>query len=418
MSSSRRQFGCTGARLSFLAFLVAIGAAVVGAAQAAGAKKPDSIMRRDVQYVPMGYQELTAWEQDDQAAAFGAFRASCERLIALSKEKYTGGKAPPPPDLLQACHEARKLPAAPDRLAAKAFFETHFSPHLVVHKGKPGLLTAYYEPVLAGSRVAEGEYHTPIYKRPADLVTIVDETRGAKAGVMTHGRKTAAGTEPFFSRAEIEQGALKGRNLELMYFAEPVDVFFLHIQGAARVKLPDGTFTRVQYDGKNGHQYASIGRYLIEKGMMAADKVSLSALKAWLQQDRDRGRQVMWQNPSFVFFREAPDDGGEKGPPGALGVSLTPMRSLAVDPAYHSLGLPIFVTADGMGHVEKSGRFEKLMIAQDVGSAIKGPERGDLYFGSGDAAAKMAGVTRVKGSFVVLLPNPTAVRADAGGPKP
>lgn len=391
---------------------------LAGPAAASGSTKGDPKMRRDVKFVAMGYQELAGWESDDHLAALRTFLASCDRLIGLSKEKSTGGRPPPSPELLDACLEAKKLPAKVDKAGAKAFFETHFSPHIVVHKGKPGLLTAYYEPVLQGSRVPDETYQTPIYKRPADLVTLIEETRAAKAGAMTHGRKTAAGSEPFFTRAEIEQGALKGKGLELLYFAEPVDVFFMHIQGSARVKLTDGTFTRVHYDGKNGHQYSSIGQYLIDKGMMAADKVSLNALKAWLQADRERGKKIMWQNPSFVFFREAPDDGGENGPPGALGVPLTPMRSLAVDPAYHALGTPIFVSAEGMGHVEKSGKFEKLMIAQDVGSAIKGPERGDLYFGSGDAAAKMAGVTKVKGSFVVLLPNPFASSADASRPRP
>ncbi|MDX2205452.1 MAG: MltA domain-containing protein [Hyphomicrobiaceae bacterium] len=387
-------------------------------AAASGASKGDRSARRGMHYVPMGYQELTGWERDDHLAALQTFIASCDRLQTLSKERLTGGRPPPSPRLLEACVAAKRLPARVDRAGAKDFFETHFSPHMVVHKGRPGLLTAYYEPVLHGSRTPEGAYTTPIYKRPPDLVTLVDEMKGGRSGTVTHARRTARGTEPFFTRAEIEQGALKGRGLELLYFAEPVEVFFMHIQGSARVRLTDGTTTRVQYDGKNGHQYASIGQYLIDQGLLAADKVSLAALKAWLQSDRERGQKVMWHNRSFVFFREVADDGGEKGPPGALGVPLTPMRSLAVDPAYHALGTPIFVTADGMSHVEKSGRFEKLMIAQDVGSAIKGPERGDLYFGSGDGAAKIAGVTKVKGSFVVLLPNEPVPTAEAGRPKP
>jgi membrane-bound lytic murein transglycosylase A len=229
---------------------------------------------------------------------------------------------------------------------------------------------------------------------------------------LTHGRKTEAGVEPFATRAAIEQGALKGKGLELMYLSDPVEVFFLQIQGSGRVKLPDGSVVRVHYDGKNGHPYSSIGRYLMEKGLLAADKVSMGALKQWLKADAERGKLVMWQNASYVFFREL--KGPEaKGPLGAMNAQLTPGRSLAVDPGHHALGLPIFVSGDGMKHVNKAGVFNRLMVAQDVGSAIKGPERGDIYFGSGDAAGRLAGVTKHPGKFVVLLPNDAPARADA-----
>ena len=167
-------------------------------------------------------------------------------------------------------------------------------------------------------------------------------------------------------------------------------MFFLQIQGSGRVKLTDGSVIRVHYDGKNGHPYSSIGRYLIDKGLLAADKVSMGALKQWLKADPERGKHVMWQNASYVFFREL--KGAEaKGPLGAMNAQLTPGRSLAVDPGHHALGLPVYVSGDGMTHVDKAGAFNRLMVAQDVGSAIKGPERGDIYFGSGDAAGTPGG---------------------------
>ena len=372
-------------------------------------------MRGTIIYTPIPFDEVPGWAQDDHLASFKTFLLSCERLLVLARER-TKGKMIPPADLVRACEAAGRLPVNVSRAGAKAFFEAHFTANRIEHTGREGLLTGYYEPVLHGSRTQDATYQTPIYRRPPDLVTLVDETRAAKPGTLTHGRKTEKGFEPFFTRAEIEQGALKGRNLELLYFADPVEVFFMHIQGSAKVQLSDGSVIRIQYDGKNGHPYSSIGRYLIETGMLAADKVSLSSLRAWLRSDRERGDKVMWQNASFVFFKEQKQD-ADKGPLGALGVPLTSGRSIAVDPAHHPLGTPIFVMAQGMAHVETSGTFARLMIAQDVGSAIKGPERGDLYFGSGDAAGKIAGSTRQRGTFIVLRPNAQA-RAAAGKPAP
>jgi membrane-bound lytic murein transglycosylase A len=304
------------------------------------------------------------------------------------------------------------MPARMTKAAAKSFFESNFTPNAVSHSGPPGTLTGYYEPILHGSRTPQGGYKTPIYKRPPDLINLVDETqRGSKSAKLTHARKTEAGIEPFATRAQIEQGALKGKNLELLYFSDPVEVFFMHIQGSGRIKLTDGSTVRVHYDGKNGHPYSSIGRYLIDKGLLAADKVSLGALKKWLLADHERGQKVMWQNASFIFFRELKDD--NKGPLGAMSVPLTAGRSIAVDPSHHALGTPIYVSGSGMTHVDKAGAFDRLMIAQDVGSAIKGPERGDIFFGSGDAAGRLAGVTKHPGKFVVLMPNTTSARAEA-----
>jgi membrane-bound lytic murein transglycosylase A len=315
--------------------------------------------------------------------------------------------------LVAACAAATQLGTPVSRAAAKAFFEAHFTPNAVVHDGAQGLLTGYYEPLVDGSRTPEGVFQTPVYKRPPELVNLVGETQRGSVGMgLTHARKTEKGTEPFPTRAQIEQGALKNRNLELLYLADPVEVFFLQLQGSGRVKLSDGSIVRIQYDGKNGHPYTSIGRYLIEKGLLAADKVSMGALKRWLKADPERAKLVLWQNASYVFFREL--KGPEAaGPMGALGARLTPGRSLAVDASHYALGSPIYVSGEGMTHVSKAGVFHRLMIAQDVGSAIKGPERGDIYFGSGEAAGRLAGVTKHPGRFIVLLANEAPARADA-----
>jgi len=374
-------------------------------------------MKQAATYQPLAYADVPGWESDDHGAAFRAFLKSCDRVLAAARGRIVpDGKpqpAPPPPGLVAACTEAGRL-AQEGNVDARAFFERHFTPNAVRHAGAAGLVTGYYEPLLEGSRTPQAEFRTPLYKRPPDLVNLIDETDRASVGrALTHARKTDKGYEPYATRAAIEQGALQGRNLELLYLADPVEAFFLHIQGSGRVKLTDGSMIRVHYDGKNGHPYSSIGRYLIDKGLFAADKMSMGALKRWLKADPERAKQVMWQNASFVFFRELA--GSEaRAPMGAMQAPLTAGRSLAVDPAYHALGLPVFVTAADMRHVDRAtGAFRRLMIAQDVGSAIKGPERGDIFFGSGRAAGRLAGATKHPARFVVLLPNEASARGEA-----
>jgi membrane-bound lytic murein transglycosylase A len=189
----------------------------------------------------------------------------------------------------------------------------------------------------------------------------------------------------------------------LFYLANPVDKFFMQVQGSGRIKLRDGSMVRVSYDGKNGHPYTSIGRHLIDTGVVDADKMSLEALSAWLKADAERGRKVMELNKSYVFFRELKGEEA-KGALGVLHIPLSPGRSLAVDAGFHAIGLPIYVISPTLKHNTWSGGFNRLMVAQDVGSAIKGPERGDIYFGTGDVAGKLAGNTKHPGNLFVLLP--------------
>lgn len=357
-------------------------------------------------FKPDTFANLPGWEQDDHAAAFKAFLKSCDRVIAAVKAGNKAGPKPPTPALLSACDAALQRAAKPvPEAAARVFFETHFTPHRVMHASDTGLLTGYYEPVIEAARAPSPTFATPIHRRPPDLVNIVDEaSRGARGDALTHGRKTAKGIEPYATRADIEQGALKGRGLELVYVASSVEKFFMQVQGSGRLKLPDGSMVRVSYDGKNGHPYTSIGRHLIDTGAFPADKMSLAALGAWLKADPVRGRLVMWQNKSYVFFRELQGEEA-KSALGVLNIPLTPGRSLAVDAAVHAIGTPVYVHAPGLTHATPAGGFRRLMIAQDVGSAIKGPERGDIFFGSGRVAGKVAGVTKHPGNLFVLLPN-------------
>ena len=376
-------------------------------------------------FEPVSFVDLPGWAQDDHAAAFRAFqrsfRKSCECSPAAGNADRWPGEAPPPLALSSGSEAAHMLARGRlARAAARAFFEAYFTPHRVLHGGPEGLLTGYYEPVLKGTRKPEGRFRFPIYRRPPDLVNLVEESmRGAQGTTLTHARKTENGLQPYPTRAEIESGALQGRGLELVYVADPVAAFFMHIQGSGRIRLPDGTAIRLSYDGKNGHPYSSIGRHLIETGQLAADQVSLQRLTKWLKVDPHRGQKVMWHNASFVFFREL-EGVQAKTPLGAFDVPLTPGRSLAVDASVHAIGTPIYVSATMLLHALPGGPWRRLMIAQDVGSAIKGPERGDIFFGSSRAAGRRAGATRHAGNFFVLLPRASVAAPSARtrrGPK-
>lgn len=358
-------------------------------------------------FSPVAFAQLPGWESDDHLAAWKAFVASCRAVLAANKSGDKTGSTRTPAELLGVCELALSEAAAKpsfSRVMAKAFFETHFVPNRVDQSRHEGLLTGYYEPLIKGARTVIKGYETPVYRRPPDLVNVVAESeRGAKSHQLTHMRKTDKGLVPYLTRAEIEQGALKNQSLELLYFRDPVDVFFMQIQGSGRIELPDGEKIRITYDGKNGYPYTSVGRHLIEAGTFLPESMSLKALAGWLKQDRKRAEDVMWKNQSYVFFREL--KGAEAdGAMGVLGIPLQPGRSMAVDTAYHAIGLPIYVTSPTLTHATASGNFERLMIAHDVGSAIKGAERGDIFFGSGDKAGRTAGVTKHPGHFFVLQP--------------
>lgn len=407
MSETRFRWGSIALALPVVLVLIAAAPAREALGAGPAKTKGQRMTSTEVKFEKARFSDLPGWDKDDHLAALETFLKSCTRVLASVEGAAHKGRKPPPPTLLVACEDATRLASSgrPTAATAKAFFETHFAPHRVVHGGAGGLLTAYYEPLIKGSRTQTKRYAAPVYRRPKDLVNLVDESeRGAKSGQLTHARLAAGGMIPYPTRAEIEQGALAGLGLELVYLESPVDVFFMQVQGSGRIALPDGTTMRITYDGKNGHPYSSVGRHLIATGQMAESQVSLQALEAFLKADPERGRQAMWQNASYVFFRELVGAASE-APMGVLEIPLTAGRSLAVDTTYHSIGLPIYVSAPELRHVagDRQG-FHRLMIAQDVGSAIKGPERGDIYVGSGDAAGRIAGVTKHAGNFFVLLP--------------
>lgn len=352
----------------------------------------------EIDYEPLPFSVLPGWNADDHAAAFAAYLKSARRLVAIAGSKPTA-----PNHFETALALAEGHGGDVPRDAAKTFFETHFSPARV-RQAEAGLLTGYYEPEINGSRVKTAAFPIPLRRRPADLVNLVSESaRAVPSAGLTHARQTSTGVEPYATRADIDQGALAGQDLEFVHLADEVEKFFLQVQGSGRIVFPDGTSMRVSYDGKNGHPYTSIGRYLIDQGIIAADEMSLAALGDWLRANPGRACDVMWQNKSYVFFRELTGSAAD-GPVGVLDIPLTAGRSLAVDPRFHDLGTPVYIDAPTLPQTGGGTGLARLAIAQDVGSAIKGPVRGDLYFGSGDEAGRLAGGTKHPVTFYVLRP--------------
>jgi membrane-bound lytic murein transglycosylase A len=351
-----------------------------------------------VSFAPVRFAEIDGWQADDQAAAFRTLLGSCRRIAAKPDSLSVG-----------ACAAALELTARGEvsRESARAFFQANYAPHRIVGAPKPGLVTGYYEPEVEGARERGGKFQVPVYGRPGDLVAVKPDELRARAsadGTLTAMRQTSDGLVPYFTREEIDKGALVGRGLEVLYLIDLVELFFMQVQGSGRVRLPDGTTVWLSYAGKNGHPYTSISERLVELGEGKPKAMSMQGIKAWLRADPERGKKLLWENRSYVFFRELDGKEVEAGPLGAQGVPLTPGRSLAVDASYHALGLPIFVEAPelvGLGGTP----FRRLMIAQDIGSAIRGPERGDIFWGSGDGAGAIAGTTLAPAQFIVLLPN-------------
>lgn len=347
-----------------------------------------SVDEQAIRLKPVSFAEIEGWAADDQAAALATLLGSC-------RKKSAGNLA---------CKQALALGAGVDRATARGFFETHYVPHRVEGL-PPGLVTGYYEPELSGSRRRTGKFQVPVYGRPGDIVQLTpDQLRALYNDRLSVMRQDGEELVPYYTRAEIDGGALEGRGLELLYFDDPVELFFMQIQGSGRVRLTDGSWVRLGYAAKNGHSYTSIGKLLAERGEKPPGGLTMEGLKGWLREDPARGRALMQENKSYVFFRELPAAEAGDGPVGAQGVPLTPGRSLAADAAYHALGTPIFVAAPDLA--VGGAPFRRLMIAQDVGSAIKGPQRGDIFFGTGEDAGAIAGKTKEAAAFYVLLPKP------------
>lgn len=356
------------------------------------------------------FTALPGWQEDDLSGFLPALLKSCTKILTLPKSREMGGVglAGTAADWQPICEEALSLP--PEPVVLKAFMEQNFTPYQIFNnREETGLFTGYYEASLKGSLTRQGAYSTPLHLRPPELVMVDlgkfrDELKGQRiAGKVEDGNLT-----PFDPRAEIEAGALEGRDLELVWVDSAIDAFFLHIQGSGIVEMDDGSTLRVGYAAQNGHPYFAIGKALIERGHIPKEKMSMQAIRSWLGANPDQADDIMQLNASYVFFRQLDGD----GPIGAQGVELTPERSLAVDRKWMPLGVPIFLETEvaGASSSDPAQPFRKLMMAQDTGGAIRGPVRGDVFWGYGDHAYEMSGAMKNDGRYWILLPNAVAGR--------
>ncbi|WP_426438263.1 murein transglycosylase A [Bradyrhizobium genosp. P] len=356
------------------------------------------------QYQPLTWADIPGWNDDDHLAAYKAFRTSCKPIAAQQgvplESKALGSSLRDP------CRIARGLELS-DSSKAKDFFEQNFVPLRISRLGEDaGFVTGYYEPVLEGSRTQTDVYNVPVYRRPSNLFVRgkTQDSTGLPNGGAVYRKIGRRKLVPYYDRAQIEDGAIAGRGLELCWLKSQTDLLFAQIQGSARIKLTDGTTLRINYDAHNGYPYTAVGRILIDRGIIPKDQMSMQKIREWMEQNPAGANELRRQNRSYVFFREVRLSDKDEAV-GAQGVPLTPGRSIAVDKALHVYGTPFFIEGELPIDSEQSKTpFHRLMIAQDTGSAITGPARADLYFGAGADAGKVSGRLRHNMQFVMLVP--------------
>lgn len=350
----------------------------------------------------LGFSDLPGWAEDCHDAAFAVLHRACRHIVARGAELRAGLA----PGAAQRAVSARiaRLPAILPPAEARAAFERWFEP---VEVAGSGFMTGYYEPEFAGSLTRTTTFRVPLYGRPPDLVALsAEDATGGLAGLAAARRRPDGGLEPYPDRAAIEDGALADRGLELLWLADPFDAFIAQVQGSLRVRLADGTVERLAYAGRNGHPYRSVGGFVVERGRLAREEVTLPRLRALFAAEPELARTAMRANPSFVFFARLDGHDSTLGPIGAQGLPLTPGRSIAVDRTIHAYGLPFFVIGALPGDNGDAVPLRRLMIAQDTGSAIAGPARIDYFAGWGAEAERVAGLLKAEIRLVRLEPKP------------
>lgn len=340
---------------------------------------------------PASWADLPGWEGDDHAAALELFKAQCATL----------GKRPL---WLSTCESALKVGSGE---TARSWFEANFRPWQLVNPdgNREGLVTGYYEPVVRGSRTQRQPYLTPVFGPPDDLIVVelaelYPELRHMRLRGLLIETDRGRRLVPYYSRADWAHEEPRRAGQALLWVEDPVAFFFLQIQGSGQVELADGGKVRIGYADQNGHPYRSIGTWLIERGELKSHEASMQGIKAWAERNPQRLQELLNANPSLVFFRELKAEGS--GPPGALGIPLTPERSIAVDPRHTPLGAPVWLATTRPNSPEILNR---LMLAQDTGGAIRGPVRADFYWGTGPEAGSLAGKMKQRGTMWVLLPH-------------
>jgi membrane-bound lytic murein transglycosylase A len=353
---------------------------------------------------PLSFDRLAGWSEDDSARVLPALLKSCNRIAKLPLDKSVGfeGMGGTAADWYAPCAAASRV-AEGDHKAARILFETWFIPWQVTNDGRAdGLFTGYFEPEIKGSRLRKGPYTHPIYGKPSDLVITSPGGRPRPDSPVIIGRMENGKVVPYYTRAEIEKGAINGTAPVLAWTDDAVDLAIMQIQGSGRVRLDDGSVIRLGVAGSNGHEFVGIGKVMKDEGKLGSD-TSMPAIRAWLKANPEEGRTLLRRNPRYIFYGV---NAGTDGPMGTEGVALTPERSLAVDPRFVPLGAPVWLDS-----VDPAGKpLRRLMVAQDTGAAIKGPVRGDVFWGAGEAAFQIAGKMKSPGRLVVFLPRARSPR--------
>ena len=338
-------------------------------------------------WVRAAWGDVPNWGNDRQEEAWRAFLASCGPLKRQAAWR-------------DVCAAAERAGVA-GAVIAKTFFERQFTPWRMTNSAT-SMVTGYYEPLLNGSRTRRGVYQHAVYAAPPDLLTIdLGDLRPDLKGQRLRGRVEGNRVVPYYDRAGIESGRAPLAGREIVYVDDAVELFFLQIQGSGRVRLDNGDMLRLNYADQNGHPYRGIGRILIDRGELKLEQASMQGIKAWALANPAKLAELLNNNPSYVFFREIKLE-GDAGPPGALGVPLFAGRSIAVDPAFVPLGAPVWLVTTWPNTTRP---LERLMMAQDTGGAIRGPQRADFFWGFGDDAGREAGRMRQSGELWLLWPN-------------
>jgi len=360
---------------------------------------------------PTTYADLVGWDEDDPSALFAAMR-DCLDYVETVKPYRSGSLGLSTDDLKPLLAAASNFKSA-NALSARGFFEKHCIPFLIQRSDeKPGFVTGFFEPEVEVSARPDDTFCYPFYRRPFDLIDLDDNNRPASIDPSyAFARRKADGEIDLYpDRGEIDQGYLTGQGLEIAWAKSKVDVFFAHVQGAARLKYRDGRVERITYSAKAGHPFSAIGRLLIDRRDIDASTVSMQTIRDWLLQNPAKVDPVLWHNRSYIFFREAAVAGLDQGPIAAAKVPLVAGRSLAVDRLIHTFGFPFFIRSQTLTHLDDGKPFARTLLALDTGSAIVGPARGDIFTGSGYDAGEQAGTIKHPAQFYILIPRAAAVR--------
>ncbi len=349
---------------------------------------------------PVLFENLPGWSLDNPMDIVEGLQA-CAAHVDNNRPYKTGSFKIDWADFLPAIDAlATQIPQDPK--SARAFFENHFVPCRIGFDG--GFVTGYYEPEVAVSPVETHRYRYPFYSKPGDLIKLDATNRPPTVDVAcAYGRKSPDGIVSYADRKDMDCGFLKGRGLEIAWAESRIDVFFAHIQGSARLRYPDRSIRRITYSAKSGHAFTAIGQVLITLGEQKPGCVTMQSIRQWLDDNPARVDEILWHNRSYIFFKPVPDHADSQGPIGAAKVPLMATRSLAVDRQLHTFGSPIYVQADDLTHLDNAP-FRRLMLAQDTGSAIIGPARGDIFTGSGSSAGEAAGIVKHAATFYLFIP--------------